>query len=473
MAISIGRRNERRPTVVLVGLALIVFTGVTVSAQEPGKAEVKVEKSASVDSSALLETALCAIKSNPGQCVRQQAARVLSNWEDILNAKKMDMLVEADKEVTARQQSRGLSDAEIARGKPSTLMGQIETGLGVLSEFVSESVDEYVSDKEQGKEEEASSKTHLHHLLKLGNAAGNAGTAGAPVGRADSDDEDYRDQLAAVEDGLVDYAGLAGGPDKALGRGKQEGDQLDYGFGSGEPSAGHGGGSRSAIGGDRTATGYSAVQHQQQQDRVGRGLASDELVAGSSVADGRRLVSPSKTTARPTAIAAVRFDDDDDDDVGELRRRRKRKGKKKKTFMKLFILGAALKAKIELLLKILSFKLQLKFFAVALIGLLINIARFWIDFKKQPSPQKVIYYEHAQHQHHYDDHGDGDFGGYWKRSLHNVHDEEANYQGGHDRAERYDEPYLYRNPKYNPSANHYAPQLADPHAMAYQQQRPY
>lgn len=60
--------------------------------------------------------------------------------------------------------------------------------------------------------------------------------------------------------------------------------------------------------------------------------------------------------------------------------------------MKLFIIGAALKAKIELLLKILSFKLQLKFFAVALIGLLINIARFWLDFKKQPSPQKVRRY---------------------------------------------------------------------------------
>uniref|UniRef100_A0A182WKH2 Uncharacterized protein n=1 Tax=Anopheles minimus TaxID=112268 RepID=A0A182WKH2_9DIPT len=472
--ISIGRRNERRP--VAVGLALIVFIGVSVSGQEHG-ADVKVEKSASVDSSALLEAALCAVKSNPGQCVRQQAARVLSNWEDILNAKKMEMLAEADKEVTARQQSRGLSDAEIARGKPSTLMQQIETGLSALSEFVSEGVDEYVSDKEEGKEEDASSKTHLHHLLKLGNAAGDAGPTqdGAPVGRADADDEDYRDQLAAVEDGLVDYAGLAGGPDKALGRGKQEGDQLDYGFGSGEPSAGHGGGSRSAIGGDRTATGYNAMQHQQQQQQQQQHqqqhhqlMSSDER--DGEVAEGRRLVVPPSKKAT-SSTGAVRFDDDDD--VGGLRRRRKRKGKKKKTFMKLFILGAALKAKIELLLKILSFKLQLKFFAVALIGLLINIARFWIDFKKQPSPQKVIYYEHAQHQHHYDDHGDGDFGGYWKRSLHGVHDDEPSYQGGHDRAERYDEPYLYRNPKYNPSGNHYTPQLADPHAMAYQQQRPY
>lgn len=183
----------------------------------------------------------------------------------------------------------------------------------------------YVSDKEEGKEEEASSKTHIHHLLKLGNAAGPA-RDGAPVGRADADDEDYRDQLAAVEDGLVDYAGLAGSPDKALGRGKQEGDQLDYGFGSGEPSAGgHGGGSRSAIGGDsgegdRTATtGYdSAVQQSASAAQESR----REMVTGSErvqgeVAEGRRLVATSKPA--PTAAPAVRFVDDD---VGGLRRRR-------------------------------------------------------------------------------------------------------------------------------------------------------
>lgn len=55
--------------------------------------------------------------------------------------------------------------------------------------------------------------------------------------------------------------------------------------------------------------------------------------------------------------------------------------------MKMFFLGAIIKSKLEFLLKILSFKLQLKFFAIAAIGLLINIARFWIDLKKQP--QKV------------------------------------------------------------------------------------
>lgn len=57
--------------------------------------------------------------------------------------------------------------------------------------------------------------------------------------------------------------------------------------------------------------------------------------------------------------------------------------------MKLMVLGSFLKAKIELLLKLLGAHLQIKFFAVALIGLLINIARFWIDLKRGGQPQKV------------------------------------------------------------------------------------
>lgn len=72
-----------------------------------------------------------------------------------------------------------------------------------------------------------------------------------------------------------------------------------------------------------------------------------------------------------------------------------------------------LKAKLSLLLQIFSAHLQTKFFAIAVLSLLLNAARFWLDLKKGPS--KVIYYEHAQHQHHYDhedDHGEG----YWGRS---------------------------------------------------------
>lgn len=68
---------------------------------------------------------------------------------------------------------------------------------------------------------------------------------------------------------------------------------------------------------------------------------------------------------------------------------RGKKKKKKKAIAKLVLLGTFLKAKIELLLKILGAHLQIKFFAIALIGLLINIARFWIDVKRGGTPQKV------------------------------------------------------------------------------------
>ncbi|CRK96056.1 CLUMA_CG009493, isoform A [Clunio marinus] len=84
-----------------------------------------------------------------------------------------------------------------------------------------------------------------------------------------------------------------------------------------------------------------------------------------------------------------------------------KKGKKgKKGLMKMFFLGAIIKSKIELLLKILSFHLQLKFFAVALASLMINLARFWIDLKKAP------------HKHHYD-HDHDDWGSSWKRQSNN------------------------------------------------------
>lgn len=88
------------------------------------------------------------------------------------------------------------------------------------------------------------------------------------------------------------------------------------------------------------------------------------------------------------------------------------KKKKKKQLQKLLGLAMLLKAKLSLLLQIISTHFQLKFFVIAIISLLMNATRFWLELKKSPS--KVIYYEHAQHQHHYD-HDDHDHG-YWGRS---------------------------------------------------------
>lgn len=99
----------------------------------------------------------------------------------------------------------------------------------------------------------------------------------------------------------------------------------------------------------------------------------------------------------------------------EESRKKKFGKKKKKHLMKLIPLALLLKSKLSFLLQLISTHLQVKFFIIAVISLMINVARFWIDLKKSHHPSKVIYYEHAQHQHHYD-HED-DHGGYWKRSL--------------------------------------------------------
>lgn len=103
--------------------------------------------------------------------------------------------------------------------------------------------------------------------------------------------------------------------------------------------------------------------------------------------------------------------------------RRKKRGKKKKKYMqKLLGLAMLMKAKIGLLLQLISTHFQLKFFVIAVISLILNAVRFWIEVKKN-QPSKVIYYEHAQHQHHYD-HDEHDHG-YWGRSSNETPQELA------------------------------------------------
>ncbi|XP_011150114.1 uncharacterized protein LOC105189588 [Harpegnathos saltator] len=106
----------------------------------------------------------------------------------------------------------------------------------------------------------------------------------------------------------------------------------------------------------------------------------------------------------------------EDEKIEEARKIKFGKKKKKRQLQKLLGLAMLLKAKLSLLLQIISTHFQLKFFVIAIISLLINATRFWLELKKS-HPAKVIYYEHAQHQHHYDhDHDHDHDHGYWGRS---------------------------------------------------------
>ncbi|XP_071553289.1 uncharacterized protein [Temnothorax nylanderi] len=114
-------------------------------------------------------------------------------------------------------------------------------------------------------------------------------------------------------------------------------------------------------------------------------------------------------------------EDDAQDNIEEARKKKFSK-KKLKHLQKILALVMLLKAKFSLLLQLISTHFQFKFFIIAVISLILNAARFWIEIKKN-NPAKVIYYEHAQHQHHYD-HDDHDHG-YWGRSSNETPQELA------------------------------------------------
>ncbi|KAK5647221.1 hypothetical protein RI129_002113 [Pyrocoelia pectoralis] len=109
--------------------------------------------------------------------------------------------------------------------------------------------------------------------------------------------------------------------------------------------------------------------------------------------------------------------------------RKKKKKKKLKAIIKFIAIAAILIIKLNIILKLLAAKLQIKFFLIAAVNLIINLARFWWDLKKghNEQPQKVIYYEHAQHQHHYDGgddwHSSGPSDSYWGRSYEKEDDD--------------------------------------------------
>ncbi|XP_043279751.1 uncharacterized protein [Venturia canescens] len=133
---------------------------------------------------------------------------------------------------------------------------------------------------------------------------------------------------------------------------------------------------------------------------------------------GAILVDGTRSLLGETDESTTELDDEEEDKEegrSSLRQPRKKFGKKKKKMLaKLLSFVMLIKAKIGLLLQLISTHFQLKFFALAILSLVVNVARFWIDIKKDHHPSKVVYYEHAQHQHHYD-HED-DHGGYWGRS---------------------------------------------------------
>ncbi|XP_023288951.1 uncharacterized protein LOC105696187 [Orussus abietinus] len=135
--------------------------------------------------------------------------------------------------------------------------------------------------------------------------------------------------------------------------------------------------------------------------------------AGELIGEGVRAVLPVGRVDSTEDAEEPADEEEGGRDIGEARKKKFGK-KKKKTLQKLLMVAMLFKSKISLILQLITTHLQLKFFGLAILSLLLNAARFWIDLKKSHHPAKVIYYEHAQHQHHYDHEDDH---GYWGRSA--------------------------------------------------------
>lgn len=69
---------------------------------------------------------------------------------------------------------------------------------------------------------------------------------------------------------------------------------------------------------------------------------------------------------------------------------------------KLLLLGALIKAKVDLALKLFSAAIQTKIFFLLFSILLIQKIKLFADLKKGWEPKKEIHYEQTQHDHHYD-----------------------------------------------------------------------
>ncbi|XP_011301726.1 uncharacterized protein [Fopius arisanus] len=97
-------------------------------------------------------------------------------------------------------------------------------------------------------------------------------------------------------------------------------------------------------------------------------------------------------------------------------KKKKKLVKFKKLMLKMIPFIMLMKAKISLMLQMISTHFQSKFFIIGIISILINGARLFLELKKNHNPGKVIYYSSAEHQHHYDHDDEGN----WRRSVENV-----------------------------------------------------
>ncbi|XP_068622138.1 uncharacterized protein [Battus philenor] len=318
-------------------------------------------------------------------CMKEKTGQILDNWDAEVDKQRRKWQDAADAE--ARSSGRSLSEM------PSQIGREVEQSLGSLADIIQHGVARALG-RDRGKKEELKqiSMSNNDKKMKINKPRPQKVHLMRPIATTiKKQDEESRGFGAAKIQSWV------------LGARDLEHDSLNNDD------------ARSAVNDpefeiEDTDTSDAEVNDESGNGvvnyRKGRGLVSEMWGIGEKALD---------------ALAEHVIENENTEngiqEKSSFEEQRGKKKKKKKAILKLLILGAVLKAKIGTLLQILSFKLQVKFFIIALIGLAINLARFWVELKnKHHEPQKVIYYEHAQHQHHYE-HEDEPGWGPWSRSI--------------------------------------------------------
>ncbi|XP_013135953.1 PREDICTED: uncharacterized protein LOC106101319 [Papilio polytes] len=321
----------------------------------------------------------CFGEDDPWNCAKDKAGKMLDNWDDEVDKQRRQWREAADAEV--RASGRALGEL------PSQLGTEVEQSLTTLADILQHGVARALGRRRQDQNIESKPTTTVNNDKKIKMRkpkppkihllnpipAKNEGR-GFPQGQQSwviGNNEDIQTDLSKTD------ARTLNNPEFGVEDTEEDSKEA-----------------RKELGDSKSA------------NRRGRGIVSEMWGIGEQALD-----------ALAEHVVENENVDNGIQDKSSFEEQRGKKKKKKKAILKLLILGAVLKAKIGTLLQILSFKLQVKFFIIALIGLAINLARFWVELKnKHHQPQKVIYYEHAQHQHHYE-HEEEPGWGPWARNI--------------------------------------------------------
>lgn len=102
---------------------------------------------------------------------------------------------------------------------------------------------------------------------------------------------------------------------------------------------------------------------------------------------------------------------------------KRKKNKKMKTMMKVMAVSVMFVTKMSILFKVLHSHFQFKFFAIAAIGLVMQLLKFWLDVKNGYNPPRLLHYDSGSRPNHFngeDVHWARQYEDNRRKNIHNI-----------------------------------------------------